>query len=53
MGYVREAMAEGDQKVVGIIIALEDDPKLKRALSEVPNISFYRYRIDFTLEAAD
>jgi restriction system protein len=53
MGYVREVMAEGDQKVIGIIIALQDDPKLKRALSEVPSISFYRYRIDFTLEAVE
>lgn len=52
MGYVREVLAEGDQDVVGIIIALEDDPKLKRALSEVSNISFYRYRVDFSLEAA-
>jgi restriction system protein len=53
MGYVREAIAESEQKVLGIIIALQDDPKLKRALSEVSSVSFYRYRIDFTLEATE
>jgi len=33
MGYVREALAEPDQEVKGVVIALEDDPKLVRALS--------------------
>jgi restriction system protein len=50
MGYVREALAEPSQEVKGVVIALEDDPKLVRALSETPNISFYRYRLDFRLD---
>jgi restriction system protein len=50
MGYVREALAEGNQDVRGVVIALEDDPKLLRALSEVSTVSFLRYRIDFSLQ---
>ena len=33
MGYVKEALAEDHQTVRGMIIALEDDLKIKRALS--------------------
>jgi restriction system protein len=49
MGYVREQIAEQDQKVEGAIIALEDDKKLRWALLSVPAISFYRYQISFKL----
>lgn len=50
MGYVREQIAEPNQTVEGVIIGLEDDQKLKWAISSVPSISFYRYKIDFKLE---
>jgi restriction system protein len=50
MGYVREQIAEPNQTVEGVIIGLEDDQKLKWAISSVPAISFYRYKIDFKLE---
>ena len=50
MGYVREQIAEPHQTVEGVIIGLEDDQKLKWAISSVPSISFYRYKIDFKLE---
>jgi restriction system protein len=50
MGYVREQIAESNQIVEGVIIGLEDDQKLKWAISAVPSISFYRYKIDFDLE---
>ena len=50
MGYVREQIAETNQTVEGVIIGLEDDQKLKWAISSVPSISFYRYKIDFKLE---
>ena len=33
MGYIKEEIAEDDQKVKGVIIAFEDDLKIKRALS--------------------
>ena len=50
IGYVREQIAESHQTVEGVIIGLEDDQKLKWAISSVPSISFYRYKIDFKLE---
>jgi restriction system protein len=49
MGYVLEELAEKGQSVSGVIIALENDPKLQRALIATPNIHFYRYQISFKL----
>ena len=49
MGYVKEELAEPNQKVKGVIIALEDDIKIKRALSVTNNIEFYRYKVSFKL----
>lgn len=49
MGYVQEELAEPGQSVHGAIIALEDDTRIRRALSMVPTISFYRYQISFKL----
>lgn len=47
MGFVKEQIAEADQVVEGVIIALEDDPKLRWALIAVPSICFYRYQVSF------
>jgi restriction system protein len=49
MGYVKEELAEEGQAVKGVIIALEDDQRIRRALSIVPNIEFYRYQVSFKL----
>jgi restriction system protein len=49
MGYVQEELAEEGQSVRGCIIALEDDLRLRRALSVAPNIDFYRYQVSFRL----
>lgn len=49
MGYVKEQIAEPDQIVEGVIIALDDDKKLRWALAAVPSLSFYRYQISFKL----
>lgn len=49
MGYVKDELAESDQQVKGIIIALEEDLRIKRALSVTHNIEFYRYQLNFTL----
>jgi restriction system protein len=49
MGYVQEELAENGQTVSGVIIALEDDQRIRRALSVVPNVTFYRYQISFKL----
>lgn len=49
MGYVKDELAEKDQMVKGAIIALEDDQRIRRALSITPNIEFYRYQVSFKL----
>jgi restriction system protein len=49
MGYVKEVLAETNQHVHGVIIALEDDLRIKRALSVTNNIEFYRYLVSFKL----
>lgn len=49
MGFVKEQVAEPEQTVEGVIIALEDDQKLRWALAAVPSISFFRYQISFKL----
>jgi len=52
MGYVKEELAEPHQTVRGIIIALEDDLRIRRALSIASNIDFYRYEVNFKLHKA-
>ncbi len=49
MGYVQEELVEEGQSVKGVIIALEDDPRIRRALTMTPSIIFYRYQISFKL----
>ena len=49
MGYVKDELAESNQQVRGVIIALEDDIRIRRALSVTNNIEFYRYQISFKL----
>lgn len=50
MGYVKEELAEKGQTVHGVIIAFEDDIKIRRALSVTQNIDFYTYKVQFKLE---
>ena len=49
MGYAAEELAEPNQKVRGVIIALDDDKRIRRALAASPNIEFFRYQISFKL----
>lgn len=49
MGYVLEELAEEGQTVKGVIIALEDDIRIRRALAVTNNIEFYRYQVSFKL----
>lgn len=49
MGDVIEEVAEDQQKVKGVIIALEDDIKLRRALKVARDIEFYKYELKFKL----
>lgn len=50
MGYIKSDFLESDQNVKGIIIALEDDLSIKRALSVANDIKFYRYKVNFELQ---
>lgn len=49
MGFVLQELAESGQTVRGVIIALEDDQRIRRALAVVPTIEFFRYEITFKL----
>lgn len=49
MGYVKEELAEPHQTVKGVIIGLEDDVRIRRALAVTQNIEFYKYKISFKL----
>ena len=49
MSYVKDELAEDGQSVKGIIIALDDDQKIRRALSLVPDVGFFRYQMNFKL----
>lgn len=49
MGFVKQELAEPDQEVRGVVIALEDDQRIRRALAMTPNIDFYRYQVSFKL----
>ena len=50
MGYVIDELAEPHQSVRGLIIAQDDDSRIRRALRVATNIDFLRYRVTFTLE---
>jgi restriction system protein len=49
MGYIQDELLETGQTVRGIIIALDEDSRIKRALAVAPNIDFYRYKVSFDL----
>ncbi len=49
LGFVMQDLAEPGQSVRGIIFALEDDKRIRRALAATPTIDFYRYQISFNL----
>ena len=52
MGFVKDELAEAGQTVHGVIIAENDDQRIRRALSVVQNITFYRYQVSFQLMKA-
>ena len=49
MGYVKDELADKEQEVKGVIIGLDDDLKVKRALSMTNNIDFFKYEVSFKL----
>lgn len=53
MGYVKSVLAGPGQRVRGVIIALEDDPKVRYALTVAPDIQFFRYAVSFQLSKVE
>jgi restriction system protein len=49
MGYVTTELAGPGQIVKGVIVALDDDQRLRHSLVIVPGIDFYRYEVSFKL----
>ncbi|MDF0642947.1 MAG: endonuclease NucS [Nitrospira sp.] len=49
MSFVQEELAEDGQLVLGVIIAHIDDQRIRRALSMIRNVAFYRYQVSFKL----
>jgi len=45
-------LAEEGQSVKGVIVALDDDQRIRRARAVALNIDFYRYQISFKLVKA-
>ncbi|MCB1032412.1 MAG: DUF91 domain-containing protein, partial [Acidobacteria bacterium] len=52
MGFVQDELAEAGQSVRGVIIALDDDLRIRRALRVAAGIEFYRYQVSFRLVRA-
>ena len=50
MGFVQSELAVKGEKVRGLVIALEDDLRLRNALKVIEKVDFYRYEIDFKLK---
>ena len=53
MGFIMDELAEDHQEVKGVIIALEDDLRIRRALKVTRGIEFYRYEVSFKLSKQD
>lgn len=51
MGYVMSELALPNQTVRGLIVAREDDSKLRYSLKAIPNVDFYRYEVSFKLSS--
>jgi restriction system protein len=49
MGYVKAEIANTDQRVKGLIIAHEDDLRIRRALQINPDIDFLKYEVKWEL----
>ena len=50
LGWIKKHKAEKDQNIRGLIIAKEEDEKLKYALETIDNIKLATYSINFKLD---
>ena len=53
MGYINKTLATDNQRVKGCIIGTHEDQNLVNAISMVPDIDFYRYNLNFSLDRID
>lgn len=53
MGYIKRVLAKDNQDVQGCIVGTQEDQNLLNAISMTPNIDFYRYKLNFSLEKLD
>ena len=51
MGWIKRHLAEPNEEIRGLIIAHETDDTLVYAVSMVPTVDLYRYKVRFQLEA--
>ena len=49
MGFVKNDLAVNGETVRGVVIAHQNDLRLRNALSMVPSIDFFIYQVDFKL----
>jgi restriction system protein len=49
MGWISKNMVQEEETVRGIIISGENDEKLKYAISMIPNVAQYTYKVNFEL----
>ena len=49
MSFIKETLAQPGQEVYGAIIAFEEDKNIRRALSMIQNVKYYRYQLHFDL----
>lgn len=52
MGFVAQDLAEPGLSMRAVIVALEDDLRVRQALAVAPNIDFHRYEVNFRLRKA-
>jgi len=49
MGWVKQHLAHPGEDVRGIIIAGENDERIRYAVAVAPNVTLYSYRVQFEL----
>jgi len=49
MSYIKETLAQPGQHVHGAIVSFAEDKSMRRAISMVPSVKYYRYQMHFDL----
>jgi len=51
MGWVRENLVEDNEGVRGLIILKKMNDRLRYALSNIPDVDIYEYKVDFSIQS--